>query len=78
LLEHRVLFYIAAISYALYAIHPLLGHTWLGSGAGMEKYAKRPLLFGALFLCAHISTFHFEHRWIALGKRLSSQLRGSR
>ena len=78
LLASRTLFYIAAISFALYVIHPLLAHTWLGSGEGIEKYVKRPLLFGALFLCAHISTFHFEHRWIAFGKQLSLRLRGRR
>ena len=75
-LDNRVLFYIAAISYALYVIHPILSHTWLGSGEGVEKYVKRPLLFGALFLSAHISTFYFEHRWVAFGKRLSMQWRG--
>jgi peptidoglycan/LPS O-acetylase OafA/YrhL len=75
LLSSRVLFYVASISFALYVIHPLLGHTWLGSGEGLEKYLKRPLLFAALFVCAHISTFYFEHRWIALGKQLSLRLR---
>ena len=77
-LVNRALFYIAAISYALYVIHPLLAHTWLGSGEGVEKYVKRPLLFGTLLLLAHISTFYFEHRWIAFGKRLALQMRGSK
>jgi len=36
-LGSRVLFYIASISFALYIIHPLLGHTWLGEGEGFEK-----------------------------------------
>lgn len=78
MLGNKVLRYIAEISYALYIIHPLLAHTWLGSGEGMEKYIKRPLLFATLFLCAHASTFYFEHRWIAYGKRLGFQLRGTR
>lgn len=74
-LNNRVLFYIATISFALYVIHPLLASTWLGSGTGWEKYSKRPLLFVALFVCAHISTFYYEQKWIALGKMLSGKLR---
>lgn len=68
----RALAYVAAISYALYVLHPLLSNSWLGSGEGWEKYAKRPLLFGALFLLAHLSTFYFEHPCIAFGKRLAA------
>ena len=67
--------YVAAISFALYVLHPLLGATWLGSGAGWEKYAKRPLLIGVLFALAHLSSFHYERPAIALGKRLSARLR---
>ena len=67
--------YIAEISYVLYVIHPLLAHTWLGSGEGIAKYVKRPLLFAAVFALAHLSTFRFEHRCIAYGKRLSKALR---
>lgn len=74
-LKNRVLFYIATISFALYVIHPFLASTWLGSGSGLEKYAKRPLLFALLFVSAHLSTFYYEHRCIALGKRISSKLR---
>lgn len=74
-LEHRVLFYIATISFALYVIHPFLMHTWLGSGEGWVKYAKRPLLFAVLLLSAHVSTFYYEQRWIAFGKWLSGKLR---
>jgi peptidoglycan/LPS O-acetylase OafA/YrhL len=65
----RPLIYVAAISYALYVLHPLLADTWLGSGDKIEKYAKRPLLFAVLFAAAHLSTYHFERRWIAFGKR---------
>jgi peptidoglycan/LPS O-acetylase OafA/YrhL len=76
-LTHKWLAYVAAISYALYVIHPLVGDTWLGSGQGWEKYLKRPLLFAAVFLLAHISTFYFEQRWIAFGKQLSRRIRNS-
>ena len=72
LLDNKILFYIAAISYALYVVHPLLASTWLGSGEGWEKYMKRPLLFAAIFLTAHVSTFYFEKHFIALGKKLTS------
>ena len=71
LLENKTLFYIASISYALYVIHPLLASTWLGSGDGWDKYSKRPLLFLILFICAHLSTFYYEHKAIEIGKRLS-------
>ena len=71
LLEHRALAYIAAISYALYVIHPLLASSFLGSGDTLEKYLKRPLLFVVLFALAHASTFYYEKYWIAMGKRLS-------
>jgi peptidoglycan/LPS O-acetylase OafA/YrhL len=72
-LRSRALAYVAEISYALYVIHPLLADTWLGSGATFAKYAKRPLLFVALFAVAHASTFWYEHRWIEWGKRLSAR-----
>lgn len=68
--------YVAEVSFALYVIHPLLANTWLGSGGTVEKYLKRPLLFAAIFGLAHFSTFQFEHRCIATGKRLSNALRG--
>jgi peptidoglycan/LPS O-acetylase OafA/YrhL len=71
LLGGRALGYIAAISYALYVIHHPLIYTWLGSGDRLEKYLKRPLLIGATFLLAHVSTFHFEKPLIAVGKRLA-------
>jgi peptidoglycan/LPS O-acetylase OafA/YrhL len=74
-LEHKWLFYIASISYALYVIHPLLASTWLGSGDIIEKYSKRPLLFLVLFLCAHLSTFYYEKKAMAWGKDFSKRLR---
>lgn len=73
-LNNSVLFYLASISYALYVVHPLLAATWLGSGDGIVKYMKRPLLFIAIFSLAHISTFYYEHKMIELGKRLSRHL----
>jgi peptidoglycan/LPS O-acetylase OafA/YrhL len=72
-MDNRLLVYVATISYALYVVHPLLADTWLGSGEGIVKYAKRPLLFAAVFLSAHISTFHYEKRWIAFGKILCTK-----
>ena len=51
----------------------MLSATWIGSGNGslLQKYALRPLLIAATWALAHLSTFHFERRWIALGKRLA-------
>lgn len=72
-LNNRRLAYLAAISYALYVIHPLLMGSWLGSGETLEKYAKRPLLLAVLFMLAHLSTYHYEYRWIALGKYLGKR-----
>lgn len=74
-LGNPVLRYIASISYALYVLHFFLTDTWLGSGDKLEKYAKRPLLFAALIVTAHLSTFYYEQKWIALGKRLSRKLK---
>lgn len=74
LLQTRSLAYIATISYALYIIHHLLVFTWLGEGERLARYLKKPLLIAASFALAHVSTFYFEHRWIAAGKRLSALL----
>lgn len=70
-LNLKVLVYLASVSYALYVIHPLLNHTWLGYGETIEKYAKRPLYFVILFLLAHISTFYYEKHWISFAKSLT-------
>ncbi|MDO9179052.1 MAG: hypothetical protein Q7U16_12175, partial [Agitococcus sp.] len=75
LLENKLLFYIASISFALYVIHPLLASTWLGSGDITEKYSKRPLLFLVLFLSAHVSTFYYEQKAIAWGKGFSQKFK---
>ena len=74
-LNNRVLVYLAATSYALYVIHPLLAGTWLGSGDVIVKYLKRPLLFVVLFALAHFSTFYYEHWWMANGKSLAKKLK---
>lgn len=73
LLNSRILFYLASISYALYVIHGILGSTWLGEGERLEKYLKRPLLLAITFALAHLSTFYYEKYWINLGKKLTSK-----
>ena len=78
ILSCRAFAYLAAVSYALYVLHPALAHSWLGSGEGWEKYAKRPLLFLALFALAHLSTFHLEQRFIAWGRRISTRIAAGR
>lgn len=72
-LNMKILVYLASVSYALYVIHPLLAHTWLGSGDILVKYSKRPLLFLVLFALAHLSTFYYEKYWISLAKKLTSR-----
>ncbi len=67
--NNKFLLYVASISYALYVWHLPLADGWLGSGALMEKYAKRPLLFIVLFAIAHISTFYFERFFTEWGRR---------
>ena len=71
----RTLRYIAAISFAVYVIHHLFMFSWLASGDKLVKYLKRPLLFAVTLGLAHVSTFHFERRWIDLGKQLSAMLK---
>jgi len=71
-LNNKILLYCAAISYSLYVLHPLLAHSWLGIGDDpIEKYSKRVLLFSALFVLSHLSTFYYEKYWITLAKRLT-------
>ena len=70
LLESRPAAYVATVSYALYVIHPFTALGWLGSGTGWAKYAKRPLCFAITFGLAHLSTFHFESRFIAWSHRV--------
>lgn len=74
LLQLRILAYIAAISYALYILHPIVNWGWLASGTLFVKYAKRIPELVAVFALAHLSTFYFEHFWISAGKRWSKRL----
>jgi peptidoglycan/LPS O-acetylase OafA/YrhL len=78
-LGHRVLRYIAEVSYAVYVIHPITMYGWLGSGGTIVKYLKRPLCFALTFGIAHLSTYHFERFSLDLGKRLAKrvEMRGS-
>lgn len=73
ILESAPARYVAEISYALYVVHAMLAATWLGSGNNslLQKYALRPVLLAVTWGLAHLSTFHFERRWIAIGKRLT-------
>lgn len=65
--------YVAEISYALYVTHGVLTATWLGGGQGSiaRKYLLRPVLLAVTWSLAHLSTYHWERRWIAIGKRLA-------
>lgn len=76
ILNSKVLFYLASISYALYIIHGGLRYTWLGEGEILEKYIKRPLLFIVLIFLSHLSTFYYEKKFISFGKSLSLKLQG--
>jgi peptidoglycan/LPS O-acetylase OafA/YrhL len=73
-LQLRVLVYLAAISYALYILHPIVTWGWLGSGSWLLRYSKRLPGLAAIFVLAHLSTFYFEHFWISAGKRWSKRL----
>ena len=75
LLMMRWLAYVAAISYALYIVHPLTLHGWLASGNKWVMYAKRPLCFVISFGLAHLSTFTWEKYWIGRGKAWSEDRR---
>ena len=72
-LEARWLAYVAAISYAVYIFHPMVGWGWLGSGTKMVKYIKRVPELIAVFGLAHLSTFYFEDFWIRRGKQWSKR-----
>jgi peptidoglycan/LPS O-acetylase OafA/YrhL len=73
-LEIKWLAYVAAISYALYILHPIVGWGWLGSGSKAIKYAKRIPELVAVFGLAHLSTFYFEDFWIRRGKYWSGRV----
>lgn len=66
-LTARPMLFVAEISYAVYVIHGILTATWLGTEPG--KYLKRPLLVGATFLLAWISTTWLERPITRLARR---------
>lgn len=70
LLSLPILAYLARVSYAVYIIHPLTMHGWLGSGSPWIKYLKRPLCFALTFTAAHFSTFYYERWWLDRAKTL--------
>lgn len=74
-LSSRPMRYVAEVSYSLYIIHvgTMLG--WLGTGGTAVKYlVKRPISLVLLFGLAHLSTFHFERHFIAIGKQLCRRI----
>jgi len=72
-LHARTLKYVATISFALYVIHPCVYRGWMDEGSTAVRYLlKRPISFAILFCLAHLSTFYWEARWIALGKWLTT------
>ena len=75
-LSSRPMYYVASISYALYVVHWILAGTWLGSGEGLTKYLKRPLLLAATFAVAHLSTRYLERPFLLLSSRSSRPLPG--
>ena len=74
ILGSRSLRHVAAISYALYVIHPLTAHGWWNSGSLIERYLfKRPASFLITILAAHASTFYWERRWMDIARRWLSR-----
>lgn len=72
LFRHRAMIWVASISYALYIIHGVLMHTWLGTGDTLNKYGKRPILIALTFILAHVSTYRFEQPLVRYAKRMSA------
>ena len=69
LLGSRPMRYVAAISYALYVVHPLTIYGWLNQGTIVERYLlKRPISFLMTFAAAHVSTFYWERFWMQAGR----------
>jgi peptidoglycan/LPS O-acetylase OafA/YrhL len=64
ILESGPMRYIAAISYALYIVHPVTFQGWFNEGSVLERYLlKRPISFAMTFAAAHLSTFYWERYW---------------
>jgi peptidoglycan/LPS O-acetylase OafA/YrhL len=79
LLASRPMRYIAAISYALYIIHPLTIHGWWNEGSLADRYIlKRPISFLLTFAAAHVSTFYWERPWMEAGRRWIKRRRTQR
>lgn len=69
-LSCRAFRYIAAVSYALYVIHPLTAHGWWNDGSVWQRYLfKRPLGFALTVAAAHMSTFYWEKAWLQAARR---------
>jgi len=69
-LSGRTLRYVAAVSYALYVIHPFTAHGWWSDGSIWQRYLlKRPLGFALTLAAAHVSTFYWERMWIQSARR---------
>lgn len=63
--------YIAKISFALYVVHIFSMYGWLGSGdTKIIIYMKRPLCFLLSWGVAHLSSFTFEARMMAIGRTI--------
>jgi peptidoglycan/LPS O-acetylase OafA/YrhL len=78
-LATRFMRYIATISYALYVIHPATIQGWWNEGSTFDRYVlKRPISFLMTFVAAHISTFHWEHFWMQVGRQWIKQRRARR
>jgi peptidoglycan/LPS O-acetylase OafA/YrhL len=73
-----ILRYVATVSYAVYVFHGPLRAGWFGEGSTAVKYLiKRPITLVLTFALAHLSTFYWEARWIALAKRLTTRSKKS-
>ena len=71
-LHSRPLAQVAAVSFALYVIHPCVYRGWMDEGSTATRYLiKRPISVVILFCLAHASSLLWEAPWIALGKRLT-------
>ncbi|MEY4415373.1 MAG: hypothetical protein RIQ53_2666 [Pseudomonadota bacterium] len=71
-LERPLLAHVARLSYALYLVHPLLAHGWLGSGSTLERYLKRPLLLIVAWLLAEASHRGLERPMMRWARRRSA------
>jgi peptidoglycan/LPS O-acetylase OafA/YrhL len=78
-LASRPMRYIAAISYALYVIHPITVQGWWNEGSLFERYIlKRPISFAMTFAAAHGSTFYWERLWQQAARQWIEQRRRRR